>query len=257
MNALAHSLDRSIVIRARVPVVFRYFTDSARFAEWWGKGSTIEARKGGAMYIRHPNGVVVRGEVLEVEPDRRIAFTYGYETDNPMVPPGGSRVTITLEPHARGTLVRLHHEFASETARDHHVQGWRYQLSLFSGAVSREAQADAAGVVDAWLAAWSEKDEARRRAAIAAIAADGVEFRDAFSATSGRDDLVAHIGAAQMFMPGMTLKRHGEPRACQGTVLADWTAAGPDGAPRGRGTNAFDFDADGMVERVVGFWAQG
>lgn len=254
MNALEHSLERSIVIRARVAVVFRFFTDSARFATWWGPGSTIDPRKGGAIEIHHPNAAISRGEVLEIEEGRRIVFTFGHEEKAAGVPPGESRVTVTLEPHARGTLLRLRHELPTAEARDHHVQGWRYQLSLFSGAVSREAQADAAAVVDRWLANWSETDESTRRATLGAIAADELEFRDAFSTTSGHDDLVAHIGAAQNFMPGMTLSRDGNVRACQGAVLADWTATGPDGAARGKGTNLFDFDADGKLERVVGFW---
>ena len=39
---LPHSLDRTIVIRARRETVFRYFTDSLRWAKWWGAGSMID-----------------------------------------------------------------------------------------------------------------------------------------------------------------------------------------------------------------------
>jgi hypothetical protein len=108
--------------------------------------------------------------------------------------------------------------------------------------------------VDAFLAAWSEKDEARRRTALAAIATDDVAFADAFSCTGGVDDLVAHLSAAQMHMPGVVLERSGDVRQCQGTALADWVAKGPDGAPRGRGTNVFELAPDGRIRRVVGFW---
>jgi len=57
-----------------------------------------------------------------------------------------------------------------------------------------------------------------------------------------------------VFMPGMKLERVGEPRHCQGTVLADWVAKGPDGSERGRGSNVFTLDADGRIQDVVGLW---
>jgi hypothetical protein len=95
---------------------------------------------------------------------------------------------------------------------------------LFANVASREANAGAAEVADRFFATWSEPDGARRRQALAALATEDLEFGDAFSATRGRDDLVGHIGAAQIFMPGMSLRREGAPRLCQGTALVDWSA---------------------------------
>ena len=39
---LSHTLERSILIRARRDIVFRFFTDTSRWAAWWGAGSTNE-----------------------------------------------------------------------------------------------------------------------------------------------------------------------------------------------------------------------
>src|SRR6188472_3849348 len=97
-TALSHRLDRTLVIRARPQTVFRFFTDSAQWATWWGAGSTIDAQPGGRMWIRYPNGVEVGGHVIEVVPPERIVFTYGYVSGTPM-PPGDSRVTIRLTAH--------------------------------------------------------------------------------------------------------------------------------------------------------------
>ena len=60
---------------------------------------------------------------------------------------------------------------------------------------------------------------------------------------------------AHRFMPGMRVARAGVVRQCQWRAIADWTATGADGAPRGAGTNVFEFDADGRVTAVTGFWA--
>jgi uncharacterized protein YndB with AHSA1/START domain len=254
MTVLLHQLDRTLVIGAPPAVVFRYFTDSARWAAWWGAGSTIDARPGGRVYIRYPGDVEVVGEVLEVSPPSQIVFTYGYAKGTP-VPPGASRVTIRLEADTAGTRLHLTHAFAEAAVRDEHVQGWRYQLSLFANVVADEVHGDIGAVVDRWFGAWNEQDAAARTAALQALADPSVRMRDRFSSVEGTDELTMHIGAAHRFMPGLRLAREGAPRHCQGTVLADWIATSPDGQPRGRGTNVFTLTPDGRIASVTGFWA--
>ena len=253
MTVLAHSLDRSLVIHAPREVVFRYFTDSARWAAWWGAGSSIDPKRGGQLLIRYPDGTEAVGEVLEVTAPERIEFTYGYATGE-MIPPGGSRVLIRLDTHAEGTSLRLTHHFADEAARNHHVQGWRYQLSLFSNIVANEVHGAAGSKVDAWLAAWTIAEDGARTAALEKIVNDDVRFRDRFSAVDGVVELVPHIGAALRFMPGIRLERSGDVRHCQGVVLADWKAIDGGGQTRGTGTSVFTFAANGKLSAVVGFW---
>jgi len=253
MTALTHRLDRTLVIEAPQASVFKYFTDPARWAAWWGAGSTIDARPGGRVFVRYPTGDEAAGEVVEVDPPSRIVFTYGYVKGEPFGP-GESRVTIRLEPVARGTRLSLEHEFADAGTRDHHEQGWRYQLSVFANVVTDELHGDAAAIVDRWFGAWAEPDSATRAAALAAIATADVHMRDRFSCVDGIADLAAHIGASQRFMPGFRIDRSGDTRHCQGTVLADWTAIGADGQPRGRGTTVFRLDTAGKIDSVTGFW---
>ncbi len=250
---LPHSLQRTIVIEAPPDVVFRYFTDTDRWAAWWGAGSTIDSRPGGRVLIRYPGNVEVRGEVVEITAPDRIVFTYGYVTGKPFGP-GESLVTIRLEPAGRGTRVHVQHALPEPGTRDEHVQGWRYQLSLFANVVADDIHRDAERLVDGWFAAWSETSETERSRALQRIAAPGVRMRDRFSCVEGLDDLAHHLTAAHRFMPGLRLQKAGAVRHCQGTVLADWTAVGPDGQPRGQGTNVFALDADGRIESVTGFW---
>jgi uncharacterized protein YndB with AHSA1/START domain len=254
MNALLHTLDRAVVIRARPETVFRYFTDSVRWAAWWGAGSTVDPHPGGRVYIKYPDGTEVAGEVLELASPSLFVFTYGFASGTP-IPAGASRVTIRLAPHAEGTRLTLEHEFPDPAVRDHHVQGWRYQLSLFANVVADEALAAAAEATDAWFAAWADTDEASRARTLSAVAGPSVQLHDRFSAIEGLNELVAHIGAAQHFMPGMTLQRQGDVKRCQGMVLANWAAVAADGQPRGAGTNVFIFGPDGKIASVTGFWS--
>jgi uncharacterized protein YndB with AHSA1/START domain len=251
---LSHRLDRTLVIDAPQEVVFRYFTDEARWAAWWGAGSTIDARPGGRLLIRYPGGVEATGEVLEAFAPDRIVFTYGYVSGTP-IPPGGSRVTIRLEPAVRGTRLHFQHEFEEAATRDHHVQGWRYQLSVFANVVADDLHRDAERTIDAWFAAWAEADDAARTRALSEIAAPAVRMRDRFSCVEGVDELTLHIGAAHRFMPGLRLLKSGSVRHCQGMLLADWSAVGADGQPRGRGTNVFLLGPDGRIDSVTGFWS--
>jgi uncharacterized protein YndB with AHSA1/START domain len=252
MPALAHRLDRSIVINAPREAVFRYFTDSAHWATWWGAGSTIDARPGGKVYIRYPEGTEVAGEVIDVKPPGRIVFTYGYVKGEPF-PAGGSRVTVQLAAERGATRLTLTHELADAAVRDQHIQGWRYQLSLFSNVVADEINRGAAAAVDAWFDAWAEADAAKREKTLGAIASADVRFHDRYSNISTLAELFPHIAAAQHFMPGMRMERSGDVRHCQGTVLANFVIVAPDGAERASGTNVFVFGPGGQIETATGF----
>jgi uncharacterized protein YndB with AHSA1/START domain len=252
MPGLDHRLDRTIVINAPRESVFRYFTDSSHWARWWGAGSTIDSRPGGKVYIKYPEGTEVAGEVLEVQPPERIVFTYGYVSGNP-IPAGSSRITIRLADDRGATRLTLTHELADAAVRDQHVQGWRYQLSVFSNVVADEINRDAALLVDAWFDAWAEPDAAIREKTLGRIASPGIQFHDRYSNIGGLAELFPHIAAAQHFMPGLRMKRSGEVRHCQGTVLADFTVAGPDGKERASGANVFVFGPSGLIEAATGF----
>lgn len=253
MGTLPYTLDRTVIIHAAPAIVFRHFIDCTRWAAWWGAGSSIDPRPGGRVYVRYPDGSEASGEVVEIDPPHRIVFTYGYASGKPF-PSGASRVTISLEPHPEGTRLTLAHELPDEASREDHVQGWRYQLSLFANVAADDANGTALKAVDDWFAAWALTNADERRRVLLGIASEAVQLHDRFSCIDGVDDLVPHIGAAQRFMPGITLNRQGDVRHCQGTVLANWAANGPDGQPRGAGVNVFVIGADGRFSSVTGFW---
>ena len=143
LGKLEFSIARELVIRAPRATVFRYFTDPERWARWWGVGSTIDARPGGALRIVYPGGTSASGEVLELRPPERIVFSYGYDGAGKPIAPGGSRVTIRLGDHPEGTCLTFLHDLADGPTRDHHVQGWRYHLAVFANVVANEAHAGA------------------------------------------------------------------------------------------------------------------
>jgi uncharacterized protein YndB with AHSA1/START domain len=247
-----HHLERTVDIEATPETVFRFFTDSDRWARWWGAGSTIDARIGGRLLIKFPGGTEVLGSVKSLVPNERIVFTYGYASRTP-IEPEASTVTIILTPTPSGTRLQLTHEFSEELPRDQHIQGWRFQLSLFANVVADELHARAAPIVDQWFAAWAIRDEAERRSAFAAIAAPDAIFQDRYSSLTGIDDIAAHAGVAQQHMPGVKTTRSGDIEQCQGTVIARWSAAGGDGRELLRGVTVFELGSDGRIRKATGF----
>jgi hypothetical protein len=193
------------------------------------------------------------GDILDIAPPARLVFTYGFSSGQP-VPPGGSVVTIELERAGAGTRLTLTHAFDEEAARDQHVQGWRYQLSVFANVVANQLHGNLADLADAWFRAWAEPDDETRRRAFDAVAAPDVTVGDRYSVLSGTEDIAFHAGAAQRFMPGIVLRRTGEPRHCLGTALVDWVAMRDDGTTASTGTNVFQFDSENRIAAVTGIW---
>lgn len=249
---LRHSLDRAARFRARRERVFAFLSEPERWASWWGAGSSIDPVPGGRVTIRYPNGVEAGGEVLEIEAPSKLAFSFGYASGKPM-PIGASRVQLDLVEEGGETLVRLRHELADAAARDQHVQGWSYQLAVLANALGDSQHGTATERIDAWFAAWTVADAARRSELLDGAVAPGIAFRDRFGSVDGRTELNAHIEAVRRYLPETRISRSGPIRLCQGAALVDWRSTGADGSENGRGTNWFRFDADARITEVVGF----
>jgi len=118
-------------VDAPIDVVRTYFTDPKRMVEWWPTRATVDLRVGGelAFEFDQPDGRTdrARGTFVELARDR-IVLTWGFDRDTAL-PPGASRVEISLEPDGPATVVRLEHFGLPETHRRSHDDGW----SLFLG----------------------------------------------------------------------------------------------------------------------------
>jgi uncharacterized protein YndB with AHSA1/START domain len=126
---ITDALEREIHIAARPEIVFGFFTDPAMMVRWKGLRATLDPRPGGVYRVDVNGRDVARGEYLEVTPHRRIVFTWGWEGENSLLPPGASTVEVTLIPDGDGTLVRLRHSgLPTEEARRLHAQGWDHYL---------------------------------------------------------------------------------------------------------------------------------
>jgi uncharacterized protein YndB with AHSA1/START domain len=217
-------LEVGLTIAAQPETIFRYFTDPARFARWTGEGSLPEAEPGGRLRVGYPGGQVAAGRVVEIQPDRRIVFSWGYEGDGQAVPAGSSTVEITLEPEDGGTRARLRQTgLPAGEPPVAHLAGWRHALATLAYAGSTGQLAPVLGerVAD-WLAAWNEPDPDRRAALLGRCLADGGRFRDPAAAVDGAGPLSDHIGMVQQLAGGTRLVGRGDPEPCHGLVRFGW-----------------------------------
>lgn len=130
-------VEQTLRIAARPETVWRYWTDPERMCEWWGSAAQLEPRTGGMCRIEMESGPVMSGEFVELVPHERIVFTFGWESmsDGPMIPPGSTRVEVTLVPDAGDTVMTLRHSELPAAYSDEHRAGWEHFLPLLAAAV--------------------------------------------------------------------------------------------------------------------------
>lgn len=129
-------IEVTVHIAARPETVFPYFTDPERYSQWMGASAVLRPEPGGAYQVTIRDGTVAAGEFLEIEPPRRIAFTWGWNHD-PAVAPGSTRVVVTLEPEEGGTRVVLrHYGLPTDERVGHHRKGWTLYLDRLAIVVS-------------------------------------------------------------------------------------------------------------------------
>ncbi|HEY5149440.1 MAG TPA: SRPBCC domain-containing protein, partial [Mycobacterium sp.] len=121
-------LQLSVHIAAPPETVFPYFTGPTRYVQWLGGDATLNPKPGGEYRVGMRGGVQAAGVFVEIDPPRRVVFTWGWTGDHP-VPPGTTRVVVTLTARDGGTLVLLrHHGLPTDEQRTQHRTGWQLYL---------------------------------------------------------------------------------------------------------------------------------
>jgi uncharacterized protein YndB with AHSA1/START domain len=125
------------VLRAPRERVFAACVEPEKLAEWWGpKGFTIanveiSVREGGRyrLTMQPPDGQAfhITGEFREVEPPRRLVYTFDYEEPDP--DDRETVVTLSFVDDGEGTrLVLDQGPFATKARHALHETGWTETL---------------------------------------------------------------------------------------------------------------------------------
>lgn len=123
-------------------VIYSYLVESSKWVRWQGVDAELDAQPGGIFSVAMPNGARARGEFVELVPDRRVVFSWGW-VDHDGLPPGSSTVEIELVPDGAGTVVRLTHRGLPPEEVELHSVGWnRYLPRLALAARGGEPPSD-------------------------------------------------------------------------------------------------------------------
>jgi uncharacterized protein YndB with AHSA1/START domain len=218
------TLEIQIRIAARPATVYRFLSDADRFREWIGDAA-ITPQPGGEIAVKYPNGDVARGTFIELTPNRRVVFTWGYDGSANGMAPGSSQVTIEIAEIESGTLLTLRHEgIPNEAARDGHLQGWKhYSTRLADAATRAQFEGRIQPLLDAYVRACNQPDETSRLAALKECWEPNATFCDPMGRGAGVEEMSSFIGGAHHMAPGFRLELVGLPRQTAEFVHFDWS----------------------------------
>lgn len=116
-------------IKARPETVFSFLTDQDLWLEWKGVFGQIDASPGGQYRIgvTGPDHIAA-GTFLAIEPYDRVVFSWGWEGEDELVPPGSTVVEITLQPEGGDTVLTLTHRDLPVNDDGRHALGWNHYL---------------------------------------------------------------------------------------------------------------------------------
>src|SRR4051812_3227853 len=143
---LMAELIREIVIDATPETIWPFLTEADKHVEWVGTVAEIDPRPGGIYRVLVGGQHQSAGEVVEVVPNQKVVFTFGWEEKDHPIPPGSTTVEITLHSEGDKTRVRLVHRGLPADAVEDHGEGWAHSLErLAVTATGGDAGPDSAG----------------------------------------------------------------------------------------------------------------
>ena len=124
---MTDTFETSLQIEAEPEQVFDHFTDPELMVKWMGEFARLQAVEEGLFSV-DIDGVLIRGNYKTLDRPRFIEIAWG-EAGNANMPPGSTKLTISLEPSGSGTLLTLKHSGLVPEEAEKHAFGWPHFLS--------------------------------------------------------------------------------------------------------------------------------
>jgi uncharacterized protein YndB with AHSA1/START domain len=120
--------ERTLSIAASPETVWEFFVDPEKLTRWKGMRADLDPTPGGVYRCEVIPGHTALGEFVELDPPRRLVFTWGWEGQE-AVAPGTSTSEVELTPEGAGTSLRfVHRDLPNAEALASHAEGWDHYL---------------------------------------------------------------------------------------------------------------------------------
>ena len=119
---------KEMSINASPATIFPYLVDPEKLVQWMGTEVLSDPVPHCEFRVLCGGVNPGAGEFVEVKPNEKVIFTFGWDVPGHPIPAGSTEVEITLTPQGKSTLVRLTHRGLPDDAISDHVRGWSYYL---------------------------------------------------------------------------------------------------------------------------------
>jgi hypothetical protein len=109
-------------------------------------------------------------------------------------------------------------------------------------------------IVLAYVAAWSETDEGKRRALLEKSWAENGTYTDPTVEVAGREALVQHIGGIHQRFAGHRIILTSGVDEHHGRLRFTWIMVSPEGSRVSEGIDFGEVDSDNRLIRITGFF---
>jgi len=120
-------LTREVLVKAEPSTIFALLIEPG-MQSWLGTDVEFDPRPGGLYKLNVGGDHPALGEFVEVTPDEKVVFTFGWDEPGHPIPAGSTQVAITLLAKGDETLVRLVHSGLPDDAVSDHEEGWQHFL---------------------------------------------------------------------------------------------------------------------------------
>ncbi len=198
------TIDKSVLVPLDADQTFALLTEPERLRRWQALSARVDLRAGGDYRWTVVPGANAGGSFVEIEPGKRLVYTFGWEGDEAL-PPGASTVTVTLEPAEGGTTVRLVHEGLTPEQGENHSHGWDHFLGRLVAA-GQEGDAGLDPSLQREAEAWDQLSAAEASLAVCAHVLRGMGPGDGKAQTPCAkfdvDQLTGHLAGSLVALGG-------------------------------------------------------
>lgn len=97
-------LIREVVVDATPETIWPFLVDAEKHVEWIGTVAELDPRPGGVHRVLVGGQHQSAGEFIEIVPNEKVVFSFGWEEKDHPIPPGSTTVEISLFEGPGGTV---------------------------------------------------------------------------------------------------------------------------------------------------------